>query len=147
MDNFLNRFLKSKRDGENTNKPTSPESGLDVPPSVDPAYFSEILHHLESNGFDQSKASASIIRNLGAESTKTGEYVSFSDITIKQATEIALDPSHPIHKEIIDKKKGISESKRNMLGKAYDETFNPNQQFADLGDTIENEEKGGTRID
>jgi hypothetical protein len=147
MENFFNRFLKPKQNIKATDKPASPESMLDIPLGVSPAYFSEILHHLESNNFDQSKTSASIIRNLGIESMKSGEYASFTDSTIEEAKKIALDPSHPAHKEIFDKKKGVSKSKRKMIEKAYGETFEPDQQFTDLGDTIENEEKGGSRID
>lgn len=147
MENFFKRFLKPKAESENISKPISPESGLDVPPGVDPAYFSEILHHLESNNFDRSNASASTIREIGEQSMSTGEYISYTDTLIEQAQKIALDPSHPTHKEILDKNKESGPSKRKSLEKAYGEKFEPDQQFADLGDTIENEEKGGTRID
>ncbi len=151
MENFFKRFLKPKGEEETTSKPTSLESGLDVPPGVDPAYFSEILQYLESNSFDQSKATTGIIKNLGIESTKTGEYVSFTETTREEAKRIALDSLDPVHIKIARKKSikenGIEETKRQKLERAYSQTFDPDQQFADLGDEEENESKGGTRID
>lgn len=153
MENFFKRFLKPKGDGEDTSKPTSLESMLDVPSGVTPAYFSEILHYLESNNFDQSVASASIIRNLGIKSMKTGEYASFTDTTLEEAKRIALDPLHPVHdaikssKETSEKSGEALQPKRKKIEKAYGETFDPDQQFVDLGDEDDNEGKGGTRID
>jgi hypothetical protein len=133
---FKNPF-KNMFERKEESKKTEPGK-FDAPPGVDPEYFTEIVGYLQANNFDQSKATSDIIRNLGKQASDAGSDFSFTESLFEEAKQIALDPSHKAHQDIITHKKikedGVGDTKRNQIERAYNTKFDPDQKYADLED-------------
>ncbi|MCF7831515.1 MAG: hypothetical protein K9M36_01350 [Candidatus Pacebacteria bacterium] len=123
-----------------------------VPPGCDEKYFWKIVAHI-SGDFGDSKHLYKSRDGLDVQSyhkqsvDKYGDYIPHMEKYIKEAQQIILDPNSPVHKLFSQVEKGIFDTKRGIIERVQGEEIDPTQPFIDLDDDLDNELKGGSRVD